>query len=268
MVNLSVRGRFLVACFSLPVTVFLARPTAAPATRTADRSGGILVSAATSLTDALNEIATAYEQETRRHLALNFGASSSLARQIIGGAPVDVFLSADEAQMDALANAGELDTASRVDLLGNQLVIVMPAGAAPIASPKDLKASSVRRIALADPAAVPAGVYARRYLESLGLWKDIEPKVVPTLDVRAALAAVDAGNADAAFVYRTDAAIAKNAVTVFQVPITDGQRILYPAAVVNGAPHAVAAHEFLTYLRGTKARMVFERYGFLVLEHH
>jgi molybdate transport system substrate-binding protein len=175
---------------------------------------------------------------------------------------VDLFISADEAQMDAVATAGQLDTASRVDLLSNQLVIIMPPGAKPIASPKDLTGATVRHIALADPAAVPAGVYAKRYLESLGLWSGIAPKVVPTLDVRAALAAVDAGNADAAFVYRTDAAMAHEAVTVFQVPIADGPPIVYPAAIVKNAPHAAAARAFLTYLRAPNARAVFEHFGF------
>jgi molybdate transport system substrate-binding protein len=255
--------RSLIALLCLPVTLVAGRPAAASPAQTAG-SGEILVSAAASLTDALSEIARTYEQETRTHVALNFGASSALARQIAAGAPVDVFVSADEAQMDAVANAGQLDASSRVDLLGNQLVIVMAAGAKSIASANDLTAPSVRRIALADPAAVPAGVYARRYLESQGLWSAIEPKVVPTLDVRAALAAVDAGNADAAFVYRTDAAIARRAVIVFQVPIADGPRVVYPAAVVKRAPHAAAARAFLAYLRGPTAQRVFNKYGFVV----
>lgn len=252
--------RRLIALLCLSGTFFAVRPAAAQV----PQADAILVSAAASLTDALNEIARAYEEEARTHVALNLGASNSLARQIVAGAPVDLFISADEAQMDTVANAGQLDAATRVDLLGNQLVIVMPAGSKPIASPKDLSAAWVKRIALADPAAVPAGVYTKRYLESMGLWRDIEPKVVPTLDVRAALAAVDAGNADAAFVYRTDAASAHSAVTVFQVPIADGPRIAYPAAIVKGAKHADAARAFLSYLRGPKARAVFERCGFIV----
>ncbi len=234
---------------------------AAAQTRAADQ---LLVSAAASLTDALTAIARAYEQETRIHLALNFGPSSGLARQIVNGAPVDVFLSADEAQMDTVERAGQLEPSTRVDLLSNQLVIVMPAGARALASPHDLTAARVRRIALADPAAVPAGVYARRYLESLGLWGPLAPKVVPTLDVRAALAAVDSGNADAAFVYRTDAAIARSAAIVFRVPLADGPRITYPAAVVRNRPHGAAARAFLAYLRGREARDTFEAFGFVV----
>ncbi|MDE3155864.1 MAG: molybdate ABC transporter substrate-binding protein [Acidobacteriota bacterium] len=227
--------------------------------------GPILVSAAASLTDALTAIAHQYESTTGDTVTLNFGPSSGLARQIVNGAPVDVFLSADEAQMDFVAKAGLLKAGTRVDLLANQLVVVMPAGRAhPLSSPRDLTAASFRRIALADPAAVPAGVYAREYLQALGLWTAIQPKVVPTLDVRAALAAVDSGNADAAFVYRTDAAIGHRAAIVFSIPVTEGPRIRYPAAVVSDAPHPAAAVAFLAFLRGPQARAVFEHYGFIV----
>src|SRR6185437_1435868 len=124
------------------------------------------------------------------------------------GAPVDVFVSADEAQMNLVARAGLVQPGTRVDLLSNQLVVVMPKPEAhPLGSARDLAAPAIHRLAMADPGAVPAGVYAKAYLESQGLWSAIQPKVVPTLDVRAALAAVDSGNVDAAFVYRTDAAL-------------------------------------------------------------
>jgi molybdate transport system substrate-binding protein len=257
MARIRCPGRFALACVCASVVAHLgARPLRVP-------SDEVLLSAAASLNDALTEIARGYEAASGVHVALNFGSSSGLARQIVNGAPVDLFLSADEAQMDAVAKAGALDPATRVDLLANQLVIIMPAGAAHIDSPRALTTSTIRRIALANPDAVPAGVYAKRYLTSLGLWDVVAPKVVPTLDVRAALAAVDAGNADAAFVYRTDAAIARGAVTVFSVPLADGPRIVYPAAQMRAAPHPAAARALLTYLRGPAARAVFERYGFM-----
>ncbi len=145
----------------------------------------------------------------------------------------------------------------------------MPQGHAhPIASPRELTAAAIGKIALADPAAVPAGVYAREYLQSLGLWTAIEPKVVPTLDVRAALAAVDSGNVDAAFVYRTDAAIAHRATIVYVVPPAQGPHIVYPVAIVAGAPHPAAARAFFAYLRGPKARAVFDRFGFVTEPGH
>ncbi|HEX7020431.1 MAG TPA: molybdate ABC transporter substrate-binding protein, partial [Gemmatimonadaceae bacterium] len=150
------------------------------------------------------------------------------------------------------------------NLLRNQLVVVMPQGSRALPSPRDLAGASIRRIALADPAAVPAGVYARRYLESVGLWSAIAPKVVPMLDVRAALAAADSGNVDAAFVYKTDASIARRSTVAFSIPLADGPRIVYPAAVIKDARHGDAARRLLAYLRGDAARRVFERYGFVV----
>jgi molybdate transport system substrate-binding protein len=230
-----VRYRFPVRALAAGVMLagLAAAPLAArPAAARHAPDGELLVSAAASLTNALTEIARQYERARGGRVVLNVGSSSGLARQIVNGAPVDVFLSADEAQMDAVAAAGLLDNASRADLLSNQLVIVVPAGRTPFASPRDLTAASIRHVALADPAAVPAGVYAKAYLESLGLWTALQPKVVPTLDVRAALAAVDSGNADAAFVYRTDAAIAHRTSIAFAVPVAAGPRIVYPAAAL------------------------------------
>jgi molybdate transport system substrate-binding protein len=235
-----------------------------PGVASPPQTGEVLVSAAASLTDALTAVAADFERETGVQVTTNFGSSSRLARQIVNGAPVDVFLSADEAQMDVVQQAGFIVRGSRVDLLHNQLVVVMPQGSRPLASPRDLAAASIRRIALADPAAVPAGVYARRYLESIGLWPAVAPKVVPMLDVRAALAAVDSGNVDAAFVYKTDASISRRSTVVFSVPLADGPRIAYPAAVIEDARHGDAARGFLTYLRGDAARRVFARYGFVV----
>lgn len=228
-------------------------------------SDNVLVSAAASLTDSLTAVAGDYERTAGIHVLLNFGPSSGLARQIIAGAPADLFVSADEAQMETLANAGLVDQGTRVDLLSNQLVIVRRPDGPGVSSPTDLRAASVRHIALADPAGVPAGVYAKQYLEKLGLWSAVEPKVVPTVDVRAALAAVDSGNADAAFVYRTDAAIAHRAVIAFRVPVAQGPRIVYPAAVVKNAPHEASARAFLTFLKGPAARAAFERAGFIVI---
>ena len=228
----------------------------------------ILVSAAASLTDAVTTIAHEYERTTGTRVSLNFGPSSGLARQIVNGAPVDLFLSADEAQMDYVARAHLVRPGTRVDLLSNQLVVVMPdAEARPLKSLRDLLGPGFKRIAVGDPAAVPVGVYTRKYLTSLGLWSRIQPKIVPTLDVRAALAAVDGGNVDAAFVYRTDAAIARHSRMVYAVPLDQGPRIVYPLALIAGAPDAAAATRFYTYLRGPQARAVFEWYGFLAAGH-
>lgn len=248
----------MLARLFLIISLFVAGAGASP-------NGSLLVSAAASLTDAMTAIAQNYERSAGTHVVLNFGASSALARQVANGAPVDLFLSADEAQMDVVAKAGLVDPGSRLDLLSNQLVVVMPARTAhPLQSIQDLTSSAFRRIALADPSAVPAGVYAKQYLESQHLWSAIAPRVVPTLNVRAALAAVDSGNVDAAFVYRTDAAMAAHSTIVFAVARAQGPKIIYPAAIIKGGSHSEAARRFLQYLRGPDARRVFERFGFVV----
>lgn len=239
----------------------------APAARAAQAGsrGPILVSAAASLTDALTAIAHDYERTHGVHVTLNVGASSTLARQVTNGAPVDLFLSADEAQMDLVARAGLVEPGSRIDLLSNQLVVIMPRGTAhPLTSIEALAAPAFRRIASADPGVVPAGVYAKHYLESQHLWAAIQPKIVPTLDVRAALAAVDSGNVDAGFVYRTDAALSRQSTMVFSVPRDQGPKISYPAALISGAAHLDAARHFLQYLQGPEAAKVFDRFGFVV----
>ena len=204
----------------------------------------VRVSAAASLTDAVTEIADRYEARTGETIVLNFGASSILATQIVNGAPADLFISADEVQMNRVA------TVSRVALLSNRLVVV----GVPL-----LKA---RRIAIANPEAVPAGVYAKQWMKQRGLWTVLAPKLIPTENVRGALAAVEAGNADAAIVYATDARIARRA-RVAEV-INDGPPIVYPAAVLRDAENAAGAQRFLDFLRSHDAGAIFRRYGFLV----
>lgn len=232
----------------------------------ARRPGEIVVSAAVSLSEAIGDLARAFERETHIHVAPNLGPSSTLARQIQEGAGVEVFISADEDQMDAVQRAGRIAPGSRVALLSNQLVIVAQADrAVTLRSARDLMKPEFRRIATGDPAAVPAGVYAKRYLESQGLWTHVARKLVPTDGVRAALTAVEQGHADLAIVYRTDAAIARRAAIVFVVPRDQGPRIVYPAAVVTTGRNREGAMRFLTFLQGAAARAIFERAGFDVL---
>jgi molybdate transport system permease protein len=221
------------------------------------------VSAAVSLAEALDELRPSLERRLGMPVALNFGGSNSLARQVIAGAPVDVFISADPDQADVLERAGRLAPGSRIDLLTNRLVVVADPRLAPaIRSAQDLLQPSVRRVAMGDPAAVPAGVYARRYLEAAGLWERLRPKVVPGTSVRASLAAIDAGEADAAFVYQTDARVATRAVVAFAVPPETAPRIVYVAAIVAGARHPEEARTYLDFLRSPEARARFESLGF------
>jgi molybdate transport system substrate-binding protein len=229
----------------------------------AARGEEVMVFAAASLTEALEEIGGSYAAETGSTVGFDFAASSDLARQIVAGAPADVFFSADTAQMDAVEKAGLVAPGDRVDLLSNVLVVIERAGASStLALPADL--AGVRRLALADPQAVPAGVYARKWLESIGLWERLQQRVVPLLDVRAALAAVASGNADAAIVYRTDTALSKRVRVAFEVPKDEGPGIVYVVAAISRSPGA-AARAFVARLRSAQAARVFEKHGFLVL---
>jgi molybdate transport system substrate-binding protein len=223
------------------------------------------VFAAASLTDAMKEIGAGFEKQSGVHVSLNFGASSLLARQIEEGASADVFFSADEAKMDQLQKDGLIDQSSRKDLLGNSLVIVASADfSLTISTPADLLKPEIRKIALADPAAVPAGIYAREFLTHEALWEKLKAKVVPTENVRAALAAVEAGNADAAFVYKTDAAISKRVRVVYSAQEKDSPAIRYPMAIVKETKSRAAAEQFIVYLQSAAATAVFERFGFVV----
>jgi molybdate transport system substrate-binding protein len=227
----------------------------------------VRVFAAASLTDSMKEVASAYEKESGDKVVFNFGASSTLARQIEEGAPADIFFSADEAKMDGLESKSLIEKGSRKDRLSNTLVIVVAAekGAA-VNSPKDLATLSIKRVALGDPRAVPIGIYAREYLEKLKLWEAVRPKVVATENVRAALAAVEAGNADASIVYKTDAAISKKVIVVFEVPAEDGPKIGYPMAMLKDAREPAAAKKFFEHLSSDEAGKIFKRYGFIVIE--
>ena len=228
-------------------------------------AAAVTVFAAASLTDSLKEIAADYGKISGDKIIFNFGASSMLARQIEAGAPADIFFSADEAQMSGLAKKGLIDPATRKSVLGNSLVVVIPNGSAlQIKSSSDLTNAGVKQIALADPKAVPAGVYARAWLEKLQLWQAIEPKVIPTENVRAALAAVASGNVDAGVVYKTDAAISKNVKIAYEVPRADGPDISYPTALIKDSKQPDAAKKFLDYLSSKEAGQVFQRFGFLL----
>ncbi len=225
----------------------------------------ITVFAAASLSDALTAIGAAYAQASGNPVSFNFAASSTLVRQIEAGAPADLFFSADEAQMDVLAGGGRIDPATRKDLLGNTLVIVTARDGPQIRQVADLAAPAIRHWSLGDPAAVPAGVYAKCYLTKLGLWDMLEPKVVPAANVRAALAVVESGDAQAGIVYQTDAASSKRVKIALAIPAAEGPPITYPVALVAESRHAAAAKAFLNYLAGKEAGAVFTRYEFRFL---
>ena len=228
----------------------------------AEGSGAPLrVSAAASLTDVLHEIAAQYGQP----VLFNFGASSMLARQIQEGAPGDLFISADELKMDQLAQRGLIVKKSRVDILSNTLVIVIPSDSAlKIESAKDLADPSIRNVAVAEPQSVPAGIYAKEYLRKIKVWDRITYKLIPTDNVRSALAAVESGNVEAGIVYKTDALISHVVKIAYEIPRAEGPKIVYPAAVLADSTEKAAAQKFLDYLQSEPARAVFLRFGFLL----
>jgi molybdate transport system substrate-binding protein len=230
------------------------------------RGAEVTVFAAASLSESLKEIASDYWAKSGDKIVFNLGASSTLARQIAAGAPADIFFSADEAKMDDLEKQGLIVKETRRSRLSNSLILVVAAeDGANITSPQDLANPSVKRIALGDPKSVPIGVYAKEYLEKAGLWAAIKSKVVPTENVRAALAAVEAGNAEASIVYKTDAAISKKVKVVFEVPLAAGPSISYPVALLKEAKQPAAARRFLDYLASDEASRVFKQRGFIVL---
>jgi molybdate transport system substrate-binding protein len=222
----------------------------------------VTVSAAISLTDCLQSVAREYLQSGGSAVRFNFAASNVLSRQIVSGAPVDLFISADELQMDLAAKAGAIDGKTRVPLLRNRLAIVTPPGGPEMTDGRALLQPGFKRIAIGDPAAVPAGVYAREYLQRAGLWDALQPKLVPVANVRAALGAVENGSADAAITYETDAVGARNARATLVITGDAAPRIVYPAAIVSRAPNRSGAERLLAYLRTPAAAAIFERYKF------
>ncbi len=223
------------------------------------------VFAAASLSESLKEISAAYEKESGDKIIFNLGASSFLARQIEEGAPADIFFSADEAKMDALEKKNLVVKETRRSRLSNSLVIVVASDSTlPIHAASDLTNAFVKRLALGDPKTVPAGIYAKEHLVKAGLWAALEKKVVPLDNVRAALAAVEAGNAQAGLVYKTDAGLSKRVKVAHEIPVNEGPAISYPLALLQESKHPAAARKFLDHLNSAEAARVFAKFGFIV----
>jgi molybdate transport system substrate-binding protein len=233
---------------------------AAFSTPVAAQPPGLVVSVAASMNDALAEIAGLYRAATGVTVAVNTGSSNTLARQIVEGAPAALFLSADEIQMDIVEKAGRTVAGTRTRLLSNELVVIVPADPRPGTGIEQVLGGHVRRIAMGEPGAVPAGVYGRKYFERKGAWARVEPKVIPFPTVRGVVAAVEAGRVDAGVVYATDARTAR--VTVID-RATDLD-IVHSAAVLRG-PREEAARRFLEFLKTGPARAVFTKRGFIPL---
>jgi molybdate transport system substrate-binding protein len=253
--------RALFAALVLAAGTILAAPAA--------RADDLLVFAAASLKNALDDVNAQVTKERGVKVVASYAASSALAKQIEQAAPADVYISADLDWMDYLAKRRLIKPASRVSLLGNRLVLV---------APKDSKAE-VRiapnfalakligdgRLAMADPAHVPAGKYGKAALEKLGVWSSVADKIAPADNVRAALLLVARGETPFGIVYATDAAVDPKVRIVDAFPAGSYPPIVYPAAATASSKNPAAAR-YLSYLQSAAARAIFERYGFTVLQ--
>ncbi|MEA3537745.1 MAG: molybdate ABC transporter substrate-binding protein [Pseudomonadota bacterium] len=248
-----------------PRTVFLVLLALLGADPARAQSAAPVVLAAASLQEALSEAADAWARQRHPRPVLSFAGSSALARQIEAGAPADLFISADEAWMDRLEQRSLLAPGSRRVIAGNRLVLIAPSDSpvkARIAKGFPLaRALGSGRLTMADPAAVPAGRYARAALEALGVWAAVEPRVVRSENVRAALALVERGEAPLGIVYATDAAASRKVRVVGVFPASSHPPIRYPAARLRTAK-AKDAPAFLAFLGSRQARVIFARHGF------
>ena len=229
---------------------------------TTDRQEEILVFAAASTTDVMQRLGDVFSRQHQVKVSFNFGGSTALSSQIIRGAPADAFIAAGQQPMGELKQRGLLESGSRIALLTNDLVIVMPAsGASPAANTVELL-NQAKRIVIADPALAPAGGYTQVALMNMGLWDKLLPKLVYGADVRTTLGYVESGNVDAAIVYATDVRGAKGLRIMASIPSNLYPTILYPGAVLKNSAHKETAQAFLTFLGSAQAADIFREYGF------
>ena len=233
-----------------------------------DRFERILLFAAGSTTNAVTDVGNLFNNQGIGKCVISFASSSTLAKQIERGAPADIFISANEKWVDYLDEKGLIEPGSRFDLLGNRIVLIAtldnPIG---IRIEPHFKLADLlghERLAMGDPDHVPAGIYGKQALEFLGVWDSVKGKVARAKDVRAALALVEKGETPLGVVYATDAAIFSSKVRIVGIfPKSSHPPISYPVAIVSGRKRALT-EAFLSFLKSSEARAVFEKYGFKV----
>jgi len=228
------------------------------------QGGEIVVGAAISLKEAFNELGSVYQQRTGTKVTFSFGASGELEKQIEAGAPLDVFASAAEREMDELEGKNLIDRATRADFVRNSLVLVVPRDSKlELHSFSGLEQPGVTKIAIGNPKTVPAGQYAQQLLRNTQLWPNLESRLILAENVRQVLDYVSRGEVDAGIVYATDVPIAHGKVLV-AARAPDGQYgpILYPLAVVRGSPNAQAAKRFVDLVLSPEGVAILKRYGF------
>lgn len=227
----------------------------------------LMVSAAASLKDVMEEIKCIYEsQNPQIKLVYNFGSSGTLQQQIEQGAPVDLFFSAGKKQMDALEDKKLIKAESRTDIIGNEIVLVVGKNNTFIAKFEDLIKPEVKYIGIGNAESVPAGKYAKEALVSMKLYDMLKPKYVEAKDVRQVLSYVETGNADAGFVYKSDALISDKVKIAAAAPADSHEPIVYPAAVTASTGKKAEAVNFLKFLQSDKALKVYIKHGFKVLD--
>lgn len=233
-------------------------------TPTTAQSATLLIAAAASLQNALEEIDPLFESTHQgTTVNYNFAASGPLQQQIEQGAPVDVFISAATKQMDALQSQDLLLAGTRQNLLTNSLVLVVPGNSTlGLTSFRQLTGASVKKISVGEPRSVPAGQYAEELFKNLGILEQLKPKFVYGNSVRNVLGTVESGNADAGVVYRTDAMISDNVKQVATAPDNLHSAIVYPIAVIKASRSANAAKAYAQFLSSDQAKQVFTKYGF------
>ncbi|EOD5339747.1 molybdate ABC transporter substrate-binding protein [Vibrio parahaemolyticus] len=222
------------------------------------------VYAASSMTNAIDEIAQDFKEKYDVTVTPVYGGSSSIARQIINGAPADVFVSANTKWMDYLVDEGVIDSDNVTNLVRNSLVLIAPQSSSlAVFNFADANAWEAAlngsRLALGNPTSVPAGMYAKESLTTLGVWKEIQTKVAPAKNVRLALALVERGEAPLGVVYKTDAQLTNKVKIVGEFASDTHAAIVYPAAVVNDSTES---RQFFQYLKSEDAKRVFAHYGF------
>ena len=223
----------------------------------------VLLFAAASTTEAVEDLSQTFQAEKGIRVLTNFASSSALAQQITHGAEANVFLSANVDWVDALEREGLV--AGRVDLLGNRLVVIVAADSKlEVGTIGELAALPLDHLAVADPSAVPGGIYARQALVNLGFWSALETKLVAGADVRKALAYVEQGAAEAGIVYATDAPISAGVRILLDVPVGSHDPIIYPLVLLKAAQTSSGAKALYRYLQSAAAAAVFNKFGFTI----
>jgi molybdate transport system substrate-binding protein len=228
----------------------------------------LTISAAASLTDAMKEIETKYElAHPYIELNFNFGASGALQQQIEQGAPADIFVSAATKNMNALVDENLIASGDQKNLLQNSLVAIVPAdGTSTVTNETDLISDSIKTVAIGIPESVPAGTYAKEALTNAKLWDELGSKLVQGKDVRQVLQYVETGNADAGFVYKTDALTSDQVKIAFEVDKNNYTPANYPVGIIEGTKHRTEAEQFYAYLQTPEVLDIFAKYGFSIPE--